>query len=230
MSRVDKIFVAMDNMDESARDKFMDDLGSAPVNIKLGLEFFTEYGREGLINFKKRYQKKIFFDYKLHDIPNTVSKAIKAMEGLPIDYLTIHLSGGREMIKAALQARDKYIPNTKILGVSFLTSLGESDFSELWDLKGEAIDFERLFTIGLEEKIDGFILSPNELTVIKPLEKRLGLSALKVTPGIRFEGQDAGDQKRVATPESAFNEGADFLVMGRALTAAPNLQERLLQL
>ncbi|MFT6071426.1 MAG: orotidine-5'-phosphate decarboxylase [Bacteriovoracaceae bacterium] len=227
---MEKIFVAMDNMDKAARDQFMENLGDAPVNIKLGLEFFTEYGRDGLIEFKNKYKKKIFFDYKLHDIPNTVAKAIKAMEGLPIDYLTIHLSGGREMIKAALLARDQYIPKTKILGVSFLTSLGSSDFSELWNLSGEAADFERLFTIGLEENIDGFILSPNELPAVTNLEKRLGLKALKVTPGIRFEGQEAGDQKRVATPTSAFNDGADFLVMGRALTASTNLKERLSQL
>ena len=217
----------MDNMDEEARGEFMEKLGSAPVNIKLGLEFFTRYGRQGLIDFKKKYQKKIFFDYKLHDIPNTVTKAISQMEGLPIDYLTIHLSGGREMIKAALKARDKYIPNVKILGVSFLTSLGTSDFSELFNLDGEALDFKRLFSVGLEENIDGFILSPNELSVVKEVEDRLNKKSLKVTPGIRFAGQDAGDQKRVATPSMAFDQGADFLVMGRALTSAKNLQERL---
>lgn len=227
MSQLEKIFVAMDNMNEPAREEFMHKLGLAPVNIKLGLEFFTEYGRQGLIDFKQKYQKKIFFDYKLHDIPNTVTKAISVMEGLPIDYLTIHLSGGREMIRAALSARDKYIPNVKILGVSFLTSLGSSDFSELWNLEGDAVDFKRLFTVGLEENIDGFILSPNELSVVKELEVKLGKTVLKVTPGIRFEGQEAGDQKRIATPSMAFNQGADFLVMGRALTAAPNLQERL---
>ena len=220
----------MDNMNGPQRDEFMNKLGEAPVNIKLGLEFFTEFGREGLIEFKEKYQKKIFFDYKLHDIPNTVSKAISVMKGLPIDYLTIHLSGGREMIKAALEARDEYLPGTKILGVSFLTSLGASDFSELWNLKGDAPDFERLFRIGLEENIDGFILSPNELGTVKNLEEKLNKTALKVTPGIRFEGQDSGDQKRVATPTMAFNEGADFLVMGRALTKAHDLQARLNEL
>lgn len=220
----------MDNMNEGERQDFMNNLGDAPVNIKLGLEFFTEYGKQGLIEFKEKYNKNIFFDYKLHDIPNTVAKAIAGMEGLPVDYLTIHLSGGRQMIKAALEARDKYIPHVKILGVSFLTSLGDSDFDELWNLKGDDKDFNRLFKIGLEEGIDGFILSPNELKIVKALESSQGRTVLKVTPGIRFPGQEAGDQKRVATPTSAFKDGADFLVMGRALTQATDLQARLNEL
>lgn len=230
MSRLGQIFVAMDNMEEAARDKFMNDLGDAPVNIKLGLEFFSQLGPKGLVDFHNKYQKNIFFDYKLHDIPNTVAKAIKSLEGLPIKYLTIHMTGGREMVKAAMEAKRKYIPNTKILGVSFLTSLGKDDFNELWDIEGSKEDFGRLFKMGLEEGIDGFILSPHELPIITSLEENLNLKALKVTPGIRFSDQAAGDQKRVATPESAFNDGADFLVMGRPLTQAENLQARLAEL
>lgn len=220
----------MDNMDENARDQFMTSLGDAPVNIKLGLEFFSQLGPEGLKEFYKKYNKNIFFDYKLHDIPNTVAKAIASLEGLPIKFLTIHTTGGREMVRAAMEAKRKYIPDCKILGVSFLTSLGESDFNELWDLEGNREDFARLFKMGLEEEIDGFILSPLELPIIRSLEDNMGKTALKVTPGIRFADQGAGDQKRVATPESAFSEGADYLVMGRGLTQAENLQERLSQL
>lgn len=229
-SKQAQIFVAMDNMDDMARDTFMNDLGDAPVNIKLGLEFFSQLGPQGLIDFQKKYQKNIFFDYKLHDIPNTVAKAIRSLEGLPIKYLTIHTTGGREMIRAAMEAKNKYLPDCKILGVSFLTSLGKTDFSELWNLDGDDKDFARLFRIGLEEGIDGFILSPHELGVVKALEEETGKTALKVTPGIRFQDQAAGDQKRVATPQSAFADGADFLVMGRALTAADDLKARLAQL
>lgn len=227
MSRLEKIFVALDNMEESARERFMSNLGDAPVNIKLGLEFFSQLGPRGLIEFQEKYNKDIFFDYKLHDIPNTVAKAIKSLEGLPIKYLTIHLTGGRQMVRAAMEAKSKYLPHTKILGVSFLTSLGSEDFSELWDLEGSNEDFGRLFKMGLEEKIDGFILSPHELPIITSLEENLGLSALKVTPGIRFSDQSAGDQKRVMDPKAAFAAGADFLVMGRALTQAENLAARL---
>jgi orotidine-5'-phosphate decarboxylase len=230
MSNLSKIFVAMDNMDEASRDGFMNRLGDAPVNIKLGLEFFSQLGPKGLMDFHDKYKKNIFFDYKLHDIPNTVAKAIASLEGLPIKFLTIHTTGGREMIRAAMEAKMKYIPDTKILGVSFLTSLGSSDFSEIWDLDGNSEDFGRLFKIGLEEDIDGFILSPHELPIIKSLEENMDKSALKVTPGIRFADQAAGDQKRVATPESAFNDGADYLVMGRGLTQAEDLQARLGQL
>ncbi len=214
-------------MEERERDRFMNDLGSAPVNIKLGLEFFSQLGPKGLVEFQKKYKKNIFFDYKLHDIPNTVAKAIKSLEGLPIKYLTIHLTGGRQMLRAAMEAKKQYLPDTKILGVSFLTSLGAEDFNELWDLEGSNEDFGRLFKMGLEEKIDGFILSPHELPVIKSLEENLGLSALKVTPGIRFADQAAGDQKRVMDPSAAFEAGADFLVMGRALTNANDLASRL---
>lgn len=229
-SKADKVFVALDNMDEAARDKFMTELGPAPVSIKLGLEFFSQLGPEGIRAFHKKYNKDIFFDYKLHDIPNTVSKAIKSLEGLPIKFLTIHATGGRQMIRAAMDAKKKYLPHTKILGVSYLTSLGQSDFNELWNLEGSQEDFLKIFKIALEENIDGLVLSPHELSTLIEIERELGKSVIKVTPAIRFSGQDAGDQKRVATPKSAFKDGADYLVMGRALTEAKDLQERLAQI
>ena len=102
--------------------------------FKLGLELFNAHGREYISHFAREYNKNIFLDLKLHDIPKTVFQSIKSLNGLPITFLTIHLSGGREMVRAAIEAKNQFIPDTKILGVSYLTSLGTSDFTEIYGI------------------------------------------------------------------------------------------------
>ena len=197
--------------------------------FKLGLELFNAHGREYIANFAKEYDKKIFLDLKLHDIPKTVFQSIKSLEGLPIEFLTIHLSGGREMIKAAMEAKSKYLPHSNILGVSYLTSLGTADFKELYGIDEADINthFKRLFRLGASCQIDGLISSPHELSIIKEIETECNYDFIKITPGIRFSSNSLDDQKRVMTPKEAFSHQANYIVMGRAITQATDLNDVL---
>ena len=196
-------------------------------HFKLGLEIFNKHGKDYISIFQNKYNKSIFLDLKLHDIPKTVYQAIKSLDGIKIQFLTIHLTGGREMIEAAMEAKRKYLPNTTILGVSYLTSLGNNDFNELFGAKESEISqyFERLFRLAAECKIDGLISSPHELDIISRVEETSGHQFVKITPGIRFSSDSIDDQKRVMTPKEAFAKNADFIVMGRAITKSENLNE-----
>ena len=195
--------------------------------MKIGLELFLKYGRELVIKINSQYNMKIFLDLKLHDIPVTVEKAIASLEGLPIDFLTVHLSGGTAMLEAAVKSRNTHVPNCKILGVSFLTSLESDDLKQLFAIEDVESAFSRLFKIAENSDIDGVVCSPHEVKLLKSNHKKL----LAVTPGIRFfdeiENSNVQDQKRVMDPKSALAVGSDFLVMGRSLTKAVNLSERL---
>ena len=198
--------------------------------VKIGLELFVKYGPDLVHKIHRDYKKKIFLDLKLHDIPITVERAIHSLKNLPIDFLTIHLSGGEAMLKSALAEARQSIPSCKILGVSFLTSLEDSDLNSLFGITDSKEAFLRLFKVANNSGIDGVICSPHEINLVKKYHPRL----LAITPGIRFEdeikSQKTQDQKRVATPEEAIKLGADFLVMGRSLTKASDLNQRLNQL
>ena len=193
--------------------------------FKLGLELFNAHGREYISHFARKYNKNIFLDLKLHDIPKTVSQSIKSLNGLPINFLTIHLSGGREMAQAAIEAKNQFIPDTKILGVSYLTSLGTNDFAELYGIDEAQINthFKRLFRLGASCQIDGLISSPHELKIIREVETERNYNFIKITPGIRFSNNSSDDQKRVMTPAEAFSQQANYIVMGRSITKAPDI-------
>lgn len=233
---MEKVFAALDNMEPEQVRHFLETAGGKIKKIKVGMELFYSSGPQFLEEIESRNEVEIFLDLKLHDIPNTVAKSIKSLGGLPIKYLTIHISGGREMIEAALESAKKHLPDTTILGVSYLTSLGENDLMQLWSIEkaqtGAA--FERLFQTGMKAGIHGFISSPHELGLISKLESEWNKKVLKVTPGIRFQDEiDSGqiqDQKRVLSPTEALKAGADFLVMGRSLSQADNLLERIEQI
>ncbi|WP_127717644.1 orotidine-5'-phosphate decarboxylase [Halobacteriovorax sp. HLS] len=231
MSKVnERVFVALDNMTKEEIFTFLDSANGRIKNIKIGLELFNKYGPQIVNELCERYPTKIFLDIKLHDIPNTVSKAILSLAGLPIDYLTIHISGGQKMLEEALKARDEAIPNCKLLGVSILTSLDQEDLKLIWGVDDINKSFIRLFEIAHQSKIDGVICSANELKALRSFDNSL----IAVCPGIRFEDEissgDISDQKRVLSPQKAIKEGVDFLVIGRSLTKASSLKDRLDQL
>lgn len=227
---LDQTIVALDQMTLDEIDLFL----SRPENtlqiVKIGLELFVKYGPDLVHRIHREYKKKIFLDLKLHDIPVTVERAIHSLKNLPIDFLTVHLSGGEEMLKAALNEARKSIPECKILGVSFLTSLGERDLESLFGITNIEEAFLRLFKAADSSKIDGVICSPHEIAILKKHYPGL----LAITPGIRFsdeiETQKTQDQKRVASPKDALSLGADFIVIGRSLTKAINLSKRLKEL
>jgi orotidine-5'-phosphate decarboxylase len=227
---INQTIVALDQMSLDEIDLFLSRPDNTLPTVKIGLELFVKYGPDLVHKIHRDYKKKIFLDLKLHDIPVTVERAIHSLKNLPIDFLTIHLSGGEEMLKAALNEARRSIPNCKILGVSFLTSLEVKDLKTLFGITNIEEAFLRLFDVAERTLLDGVICSPHEITLVKKHFPRL----LVITPGIRFtdeiNSQNTQDQKRVAAPKEALNLGADYLVIGRSLTKAPNLSERLLEL
>lgn len=227
---LDRIIVALDQMTIEEIDVFLSRPENKLSRVKIGLELFVKYGPDLVHKIHREYKKKIFLDLKLHDIPVTVERAIHSLKNLPIDFLTIHISGGEAMLRAAVTEARKSIPDCKILGVSFLTSLEAADLSSLYGITNMDEAFLRLFKAANDSGIDGVICSPHEIELVKKHYPRL----LAVTPGIRFEfeiqGQITQDQKRVATPKQAFTSGADFIVMGRSLTKSSQLAERIAEL
>jgi orotidine-5'-phosphate decarboxylase len=214
---LDKVFVALDQMSEEEINVLL--LDSPIRKVKIGLELFLLYGPELIHRISTKFNVRIFLDLKLHDIPVTVSKAIKSLKGLPIDYLTVHLSGGSEMLKEALLSAKENIPSTKILGVSFLTSLENSDLMNMFGIELNDEAFSRLFKLALNNGIHGVVCSPREITLLKKIAPNIQC----VTPGVRFQfeidnQENIGDQKRILSAEDAFKSGADFIVMGRSLT------------
>lgn len=227
MNRLDKIIVALDQMTLDEIDQFLRQEDNNLPFVKIGLELFVKYGPDLVHKIHLEYNKKIFLDLKLHDIPVTVAKAISSLRNLPIDFLTVHLSGGEAMLKAAMTEARVSIPQCKVLGVSFLTSLEASDLNALYGITNTDEAFLRLFKAAANAGIDGIVSSPHEVGLLKKHYPQL----LSVTPGIRFrdeiESTQVQDQKRVMDPKEAFNAGADFLVMGRSLTKTSRLSERL---
>ncbi len=180
--------------------------------VKLGLEFFTANGPAGL---RIAGDVPVFLDLKLHDIPNTVAGAVRALAPLGAQMLTIHAGGGPAMIAAAVEAA---AARTKILAVTVLTSLDASALSETGVAGGTTQQVLRLARLALANGADGLVCSAHEISVLRDA---FGAKPLLVVPGIRPAGSDAGDQARVMTPEQAIAAGADYIVVGRPITGAP---------
>ncbi len=227
MKKLDKIIVALDQMSLDEIDQFLKQKDNTLPFVKIGLELFVKYGPDLVHKIHREYNKKIFLDLKLHDIPVTVAKSIASLKNLPIDFLTVHLGGGEAMLKAAVSEARISIPNCKILGVSFLTSLEASDLKTLYGITNTDEAFLRLFNVAAAAGIDGIVSSPHEVLLLKKHHPHI----LSVTPGIRFKDEIAGtqvqDQKRVMDPAEAFKNGSDYLVMGRSLTKSDRFSERI---
>ncbi len=227
MSKMKSIYVALDNMSKEDIYAFLERSNNEIVCVKIGLELFNLYGRDFVEEIYNKYKVDIFLDLKLHDIPNTVSKAIRSLKGLPIKFLTLHLSGGINMLKASVEARNQFLPECKLLGVSILTSLDQKDIEKIWGISDNNKLFSNLFQLAHESQVDGVVCSPNELMILNGLN----LNLLSMCPGIRFDDEikeaNFGDQKRVLSPEKALEKGASFLVMGRSLTQSKVLTERI---
>jgi len=210
-------------VDETQLDSFkqiVDSLDSNLCMIKVGSVSFNAIGHEA-IQYVASKGFEIFLDLKLHDIPNTVKKPIEGLISLPISMMTIHTSGGLEMMKIAINAvKDT---NIKIFGVTALTSLSDEDTDVIF--KRTASDqVAAMLDLAQEAKIDGVVCSPHELDLVVARK-----SLLSITPGIRLsESED--DQSRVMTPNDAISKGANHIVIGRPITNAPNISEALLEI
>jgi len=215
-----KIIVAIDTIDIN-RALFISNSIPEVGALKLGLEFFCSNGPEGVIKISQT-GAKIFLDLKFHDIPNTVSGAINASLKLCPHMMTVHLSGGYDMLKSSVDmvssfSADNDMQKPLILGVSVLTSIDQSDFSSLGFSGSVESQVKRLADLALKAGLDGLVCSAKELKIMK---EHVGKDLLLVTPGIRPLGDNINDQKRIVTPSQAIKDGADFLVIGRPITEA----------
>ncbi len=217
----DKTYCAIDTIDIGVAARLIDRLQGAVGGIKLGLEFFTAHGPDMLRRLVNR-DVRLFLDLKLHDIPNTVAGAVRAVAPLQPDLLTIHASGGPAMMRAARAAAEEAAAKNgtrrpKLLGVTVLTSLDQSDLTAVGMALAPLDQVRRLAALARTSDMDGVICSPFEIAALRA---DCGKDFLLVVPGIRPAGSDAGDQKRVMTPGEAVAAGADHLVIGRPITEA----------
>jgi len=208
----DKIIVALDVPTKVAALDLVDQLREQISFFKIGLQLYTAEGPE-IVRAVLSTGAKVWLDLKLHDIPNTVGRAVESAGRLGVQMVTIHLSGGEKMIRAAIDGRRH---NMSILGVTVLTSANEQTLRETG--VSDKIDNHvlRLAKLGVTTGIDGVVASPHE---IKMLRAEFTDQIKIVVPGIRPNWSDAGDQKRVMTPREAFQNGADYLVIGRPIIA-----------
>ena len=211
------IIVAVDETQLSSFKQTVDSLDSNLCMIKVGSVSFNAIGHEALTYVASK-GFEIFLDLKLHDIPNTVKKSIEGLISLPIGMMTIHTSGGLEMMKAAKKAVSD--TNIKIFGVTALTSLSDEDTSAIFQ-RTASNQVKVMLDLAQEAQIDGVVCSPHELDLV--VERK---SLLSITPGIRLS-ESADDQSRVMTPKDAISKGADYIVIGRPITNAPNISEAL---
>lgn len=210
------IILALDLPTADAALELVDRLGDAVTRYKVGPVLYTRTGPSVVRELRAR-GKGVFLDLKFHDIPNTVAGAVAAAAELEVELLTLHATGGSEMMRAAREAAGTEGP--KLLGVTLLTSLTPADVEEIWGKELMSVREETLRLAGLaaEAGLDGVVASVLETEAIR---RRQGSDFLVVTPGIRPAGSLPGDQSRTATPAEAARAGADLLVIGRPVTAA----------
>lgn len=217
-----RVIVALDVTDREAAERLVAELGDATDWYKIGLELFTAVGPDLVRDFAAR-GRRVMLDLKLHDIPATVARATRRAADLGAQLLTIHASGGREMMRAAVEAAraGDHQPRLHILAVTVLTSLDDRDVAEV----GAAESVDRLVVrraqLAMEAGCDGVVASPMEAAALR---RGAPDDFLIVTPGVRPGGSAAEDQKRVTTPAQARRAGADLIVVGRPIRDADDPQ------
>ncbi len=210
------IIAALDVPDAEAALNLARQLAPAIGAFKIGKELFVSAGPD-IVRAIRDEGGAVFLDLKFHDIPNTVARAVAAAARLDVAMLTIHASGGRDMMVAAEAAAQEMDNPPLVLGVTVLTSMDSNDLSEIGLAEDPAAQVERLAQLAAEAGLRGLVCSPREISTLR---KVLPREVQLVTPGIRPKGSDADDQKRTLTPAEAIAAGADWLVIGRPITAA----------
>ena len=216
------IFVAIDTPDVHRAAAIARDVRGHAGGVKLGLEFFCANGDEGVLRIAEG-DLPIFLDLKLHDIPNTVGKAVEALARLEPAILTVHAAGGRAMMAAARAAAP---PETKVVGVTVLTSLDDADLTSTGVHGSSADQVKRLADLARESGIDGIVCSGAEVARARADWPE----GFFVVPGVRLPGGDVADQKRVVTPRQALDDGASVLVIGRPITGAPDPERAIAEI
>ena len=184
--------------------------------VKVGLQLFTAYG-PNYVREVAGMGFKVFLDLKLHDIPNTVAKAVESLAPLPISMLTLHTAGGAEMMRAARAAQQQHIPNLLLLGVTVLTSMDSVGLNEIGVTASSADQVARLGKLAADSGLRGLVCSPLEVAMLR---SQLPADMQLITPGIRPTSETGDDQKRVMTPADSARAGSTYLVVGRPILQA----------
>lgn len=221
-----KIFVALDVETKEKALEIVSDLKGLGACFKIGKQLFTSTGPE-LVREIVGMGEDVFLDLKYHDIPNTVAKAGVAAAELGVKIFNVHASGGRKMMEAVRSEMDKLTNPPLVLAVTILTSLGEDDIREVGFDRTIPEQIARLAKLAKDSGMDGVVASPLEIELIR---ETCGKDFKILTPGIRPAFAAVNDQKRIATPAEALRKGADFLVIGRPITAAENRREAFLKI
>jgi orotidine-5'-phosphate decarboxylase len=213
VQRLAPVAVALDAPDIETAARWATLVTPYVSTVKIGLELYLQYGPAVLATVRGGSGVSVFLDLKLHDIPNTVAGATRAVSKLRPEILTVHATGGQDMIKAAVESA----PDTIVAGVTLLTSIGDDVLAEC-GMAGPVSDaVRRLAVLAVAAGARGLVCSPQEVAAVRA---EVGPGVMLITPGIRPAGADSNDQARVATPEEAIKAGADLLVVGRPITRA----------
>lgn len=211
-----ELILALDLETREEALAMLERLGDSIKWVKVGLQLFTAYGPDFVREIADRGYR-VFLDLKLHDIPNTVAKAVQSIAALPVDLLTLHASGGGEMLEWANKARADHAPELQLLAVTVLTSTNEAQLRALNVHTTPEAQVLHLADITLRSGIQGLVCSSLELA---PLRARFGPEPIIVTPGIRPTGSSADEQKRIMTPAAAAAAGSSYIVVGRPILKA----------
>ena len=221
-----KIFVALDVETKEKALEIVGDLKGLGACFKIGKQLFTSTGPE-LVREIVSMGEDVFLDLKYHDIPNTVAKAGVAAAQLGVKIFNVHASGGRKMMEAVREEMNKLQNPPLVLAVTILTSLGEEDIREVGFDRTIPEQIAKLAKLAKDSGMDGVVASPLEIELIR---ETCGKDFKILTPGIRPAFAAVNDQKRIATPAEALRKGADYLVIGRPITAAENRREAFLKI
>ncbi len=222
MKAQDKIIVALDTQDFLVCKKWVRSLKGLIRIFKIGSELFTSIGNDA-IHYVHDEGGEVFLDLKFHDIPTTVAHSAQAVQKLGVKMFNVHTLGGLAMMRAAREAVHTNGKRPWILGVTILTSLSQGELSKELSIK---VPLEKkvlhLARLASRAGLDGIVASAHEVSTVK---KNLGKAFKVVTPGIRPLWAAKGDQHRVVTPKQALDQGADYIVIGRPITAAKDPRE-----
>ena len=219
---MNKIILALDTSNLNEAINITKKVINNIFTIKLGLEFFNAHGKEGIKKFNDIGINNLMLDLKLKDIPNTIYKAIKALDDINFGYLTVHGQGGKSMIKEAKKAASEIKSNPKIMMVTILTALADNDLKDMGNNNTVSDQVKKLAQIAKEMEI-GVVWSGHEANLVR---KIIGPDLSIFTPGIRIDKNANDDQKRICTPQESIKNGSDKIIMGRSLISG-NIEENI---
>ena len=213
-----EIILALDLEERAQINQVLKSTGDRLSWVKVGLQSYLRDGAS-LVQELADSGKKVFLDLKLHDIPNTMAKALESLADLPVGMITLHACAGPEALNRCANFARETMPNVTLLGVTVLTSTNQEGLEAIGVTSPVEEQVSRLASVAVDQGIGGIVCSPLELP---RLRQALPPSTILVTPGIRPSDADAGDQKRIMTPALAKQAGANYLVIGRPILAAPD--------